>query len=267
MKDLIEKKSTGNLVENAGRIKKFKIYLILTIIIAVLLVVCIILINAKLHKDAELKVRGDYESTIAGLNDEISTLEKEIASLQNPVVSYSIASTDVVYEIIEKELSSVSELATMEYWYTDAAKFTDVDKGKIFNHEIALGITEKTFTMKWEGTIKAGVDVSQIKVKVETVDESSGTITFIIPKAKILSHEIDEETCQVLNEKDGLFNPVTVDDDIELRKISKAAMETRIIENGILEKAQKQVELVLNKFLYASHDILEGYTVEFQLAK
>lgn len=267
MKDLIEKKSAGNLVENAGRIKRFKIYLILTIIIAVLLVVCVVLINAKLHKDAELKVRGDYESTIADLNDEISALEKEIVSLQNPVVSYSIASTDVVYEIIEKELSSVSELATMEYWYTDAAKFTDMDKAKIFNYEIALGITEKTFTMKWEGTIKAGVDVSQIKTKIETTDEASGIITFVIPKAKILSHEIDEETCEILNEKDGFFNRVTVEDDVELRKISKTAMETRAIENGILEKAQKQVEIVINNLLYASRDTLKGYTVEFQLAK
>lgn len=267
MKDLMEKNSGGSLVENVSRVKKFKIYLLLTAIVAILLIVSVLLVNMKLRRDAEQKVRGDYESTIADLNSEISNLEKEIEVLQNPIVSYSIASADVVCEVIEKELNSASELATMEYWYTDAAKFTDVDKAKIFKHEIAIGITEKNFTMKWEGTIKAGVDVSQIETEVKTIDESSGIITFTIPKAKILSHEIDESTCEVLNEKDGLFNRVTVADDIELRKISKAAMETRAIENGILEKAQKQVEIVLNNLLYTAHESLEGYTVEFQFVE
>ena len=55
-----------------------------------------------------------------------------------------------------------------------------------------------------------------------------------MPNAEILSHEIDNNSIETLDEKDGLFNPVKVEDVRQFDTVSKDAMEDRAIENGIL---------------------------------
>ncbi|HIT64986.1 MAG TPA: DUF4230 domain-containing protein [Candidatus Ventrimonas merdavium] len=60
---------------------------------------------------------------------------------------------------------------------------------------------------KWEGTIKAGIEITDITAEV---DETNKVITVYLPKAKILSHEIDDESFETLDEKAGLFNPIEV---------------------------------------------------------
>ena len=63
-----------------------------------------------------------------------------------------------------------------------------------------------------------------------------------MPNAEILSHEIDNNSIETLDEKDGLFNPVKVEDVRQFDTVSKDAMEDRAIENGILDKALKNAE-------------------------
>ena len=57
-----------------------------------------------------------------------------------------------------------------------------------------------------------------------------------MPKARILSHQIDKDSIETLDQKDGLFNPVQVEDVRDFDSISQDAMEERAIENGILDK-------------------------------
>ena len=58
-----------------------------------------------------------------------------------------------------------------------------------------------------------------------------------MPKARILSHQIDKDSIETLDQKDGLFNPVKVEDVRTFDSVSQDAMEERAIENGILDKA------------------------------
>ena len=48
-----------------------------------------------------------------------------------------------------------------------------------------------------------------------------------MPNAEILSHEIDNNSIETLDEKDGLFHPVKVGDIRQFDAVSKAAMEDR----------------------------------------
>ena len=82
-----------------------------------------------------------------------------------------------------------------------------------------------------------------------------------MPKARILSHQIDKDSIETLDQKDGLFNPVKVEDVRNFDSVSQDAMEERAIENGILDKAFENAKNIIRKII--DNDFVEelGYTV------
>lgn len=144
--------------------------------------------------------------------------------------------------VLTEDLRSIGELATVEYLYTDAAWF--VNSNQIFGHDVPL--TEKSFLAKWDGAIKAGIDVSRLRIEV---DEDEKILTISIPPAYITSHEIFYDTFEVLNEKDGLFNNITVTDSNSVIEESKKAMEQRALDNGLLDNAADNAKTLINSFL------------------
>jgi len=86
-----------------------------------------------------------------------------------------------------------------------------------------------------------------------------------MPKAEILSHEINSESIEILDEKDGLFNKVTVENTVQFEAISKVAMEDRAVENGILDKAYENAKEIIEKLV--NNDVVQEkeYTIIFKL--
>ena len=121
--------------------------------------------------------------------------------------------------------------------------------------------TTKSFIAKWDGIIKAGVDISQVTAEV---DSNSKEVVVHIPKAEILSHEIDSESVETLDQKNGLFNPVSVEDVREFDAESKEKMENRAIENGILDKEFENAESIIEKLIDPMIQEFE-YTVRFEV--
>ena len=85
-----------------------------------------------------------------------------------------------------------------------------------------------------------------------------------MPNAEILSHEIDNNSIETLDEKDGLFNPVKVEDVRQFDTVSKDAMEDRAIENGILDKALKNAEDIIEKLVNSDVVQEQGYTINLK---
>ena len=86
-----------------------------------------------------------------------------------------------------------------------------------------------------------------------------------MPKAEILSHEIIEDSIETLDEKDGLFNSVTVEDVRNFDAISKEAMEVRAIENGLLDKAFNNAKAIIEQLV--NNDVVQeqGYKIRFEV--
>ena len=198
-------------------------------------------------------VTEKYENTI-------KKLEAEVDRLSEPVAVYEEASKEVTVSLIESEIKDIGELVTIEYLYTDAGKFEDPKK--VF--DINIPFTTKSFIAKWDGIIKAGVAIDQIIVGINDVNKE---IVIHMPKAEILSHEIDNDSIETLDEKDGLFNPVKVEDVREFDAVSKDSIEQRAIENGILDKAFENAKDIIEKFV--NNDIVQenGYTIKFEVIK
>lgn len=192
----------------------------------------------------------------------IKKLEGEVDRLSDPVAVYEEASKQVDISVINAEIQDIGELATVEYLYTDAAKFEDPKK--LFGKELPFEFTTKSFVVKWDGVIKAGVDITQVTAEADDTDKK---IVVKLPKAKILSNEIDDDSVEVLDEKDGLFNSIKVEDVKSFDAVSKDDMEQRAIDQGILEKASQNAKEMIEHLI--QNDVTEesGYTVEFEEAE
>lgn len=232
--------------------KKFKKNLIKWVLFAV----CIV----------ALLLFGMGAAWMAGMNrskDEIEDLENVVEELQqyieelidSPLVVTPV--TPVIdLDIINSEIQEIGELATVEYMFTNAAKFTDHKQIKDWN----IPLTEKSFTLKWDGVIKAGVKVDQIKVEL---NEAERKILVTIPGAEILSYDVDEDAVEVLDETNNKFNPITVSDKVNFDAKTEQEMKDRAIENGLLEKAQKSAEKIIRNILISNPAVTEDYSIVF----
>ena len=66
-----------------------------------------------------------------------------------------------------------------------------------------------------------------------------------------------------MDEQNKIFNKITVDDKIKFDSSTEGAMKDRAIENGLLEKAQKNAADILLRLLQTNPAIGDIYTIEF----
>lgn len=195
---------------------------------------------------------------IEELKAQIEEQQKTIQEMINTPIVVNPVSPEINLEIIYSEIKNIGELATTEYLFTDAAEFSDSRQIKNWN----IPLTEKSFILKWNGVIKAGIDLNQVIIEV---DKSGKKIFVSIPSASILSYEVDNDSVELLDEKNNIFNRISVDDKIDFDASTEEAIKNRAIENGILEKAQKNAEDILTRLIQSDPAVSNNYTIEFSV--
>lgn len=161
--------------------------------------------------------------------------------------------TQIDAVVLQNQLTEIRELATVTYAYTNMAQF---ESSSDF-YGVKVPFTTKSFILTYDGTIKAGVDLDGA-----AVDISGTTVTVTLPEARILSHEIDEDSVEVFDEKTSIFNPFTVEDFTSFQADQKAAMEERALSRGLLEEARSKAVSSVKQLLAAA--LPDTYTVEIQ---
>lgn len=229
--------------------------------IAILIAVVLLAIAAA-WISGRVAAKKNSEAEITALKAMIEEKDNQIQELnENPIVVNPI-SPKIELDILHSKMSEIAELATMEYLFTDSAKFTD--SKEIEKWKINIPFTQKSFILKWDGVIKAGVNLDLVTI---SVNEDEKKIVVSVPQAEILSYEIDNNSIEVLDEKNNIFNPITVEDKIKFDSKTEDAMTERAIENGLLEKAQTNAENILSRILLSDPAIVAYYTIEFMVIK
>lgn len=233
-------------------LERFKKKLIKWGIIVLVFVTIVLAIFFKGYSDASKK----YEDIVATLKQQVADLEDQVS--KTPVTWDDRPTQEITIDLIKSEIKNIGELATIEYLYTDAGKFEDAKKAL----GIKLPFTSKSFIIKWDGKIKAGVQIDQIIVEI---NDANKEIVIHMPKATILSHEVNTDTVEILDEKDGLFNKVTVENTVQFEDVSKKSMEERAIDNGILDKAFDNAKEIIEKII--NNDVVQeqNYTIKFEV--
>ena len=133
--------------------------------------------------------------------------------------------------VVQSQITEIAELATVTYSYTELGQY---ESSKEF-YGTKVPFTTNKFILTYDGVIKAGVDVGKAQI-----EEQGGTITVRLPEAQVLSHEIDENSVKVFDEKTSIFNQFTVEDYTAFYADQKKSVEEKAISKGLLTEAKSQ---------------------------
>ena len=156
-------------------------------------------------------------------------------------------------DLLGEHLRSAQELVTVAYYYTSMGRF----ENQVDFYGWKVPFTAKSFIVSYDGVIKAGVDLSQVQVEV---DEIRQAVTVRLPASRILSHEIPEDSIEVFDESDNLFNRITIEDYTGFTLDQKKAMEQRAEDNGLLTSADEKARAAVESLLTLMPG-MESYTL------
>lgn len=146
---------------------------------------------------------------------------------------------------IEESIKEISDLSVLELDYTEQENWDGGSK-KFLGKNVPF--TAKSMQLIFSGKVKAGPNLENMKVEAE-----GNNISVTLPHSEILSHEIDENSIQLLSVKDGVFNRVTPDNNNEVRKQAKEAKEKKILESDFLEQADEKAVAQIEGFLKTAY--------------
>ena len=146
-----------------------------------------------------------YQADIATLEAENIALSDEVNTLMAKVEVAESVSAKTALKILHAEHPKDSKLVTIEY------PFSDCDRFSYFQmiDEWRIPFTEKAFTIKWNGVITAGIDMADVTI---TTSKNGSKLIVTIPTPKILTYTIDDESFELLDEQNNIFNPITLED-------------------------------------------------------
>lgn len=164
--------------------------------------------------------------------------------------------TKMTSDLLSQQIQSISELATVEYSYTNMGKFEN--QATFYGWNVPF--TTKSFIISYDGKIKAGIDMSQVEVKI-----NNKKIIVNVPQAKILSHEIDEKSIEVFDETHNIFNQISITDYNQFALDQKVNMENKVLEKGLIQEAQDKAQSSIQTFIQSSNHLSEEYTFDFHV--
>lgn len=89
---------------------------------AIVVIIALVIIFITGYSNATKK----YEDIIADLSKEVDSLNKQLA--EKAVEWETTPTTEITTSLIKSEIMDIGELATVEYFYTDAGKFEDLSR-------------------------------------------------------------------------------------------------------------------------------------------
>lgn len=149
--------------------------------------------------------------------------------------------TDVTTEEFKAKLVEVSEMAALNYEYDGTFKY---DGGSLKFLDKDIPFTDKSMTVHYDGVIKIGTNMEKADVKLNAMGNK---VTITVPHCEILSHEIDEDSYEIVDKDNGLFNRVKIEDDSDFRKLQKEKIEKNL-DKAVYTEAEENLENQLVTF-------------------
>lgn len=223
----LEKEDMGSILKNRKLIPWVAVFVLL--VFAVILGMFLRSAHAR-QKEMQAQLDHQAEMLSAMHEQQGNTVE------ENEVVT-------ITSETLRSQLNSLSELVTQEYIYTNADK-RESKETWLFGW--TRPFSGNSILATYDGSIKAGIDLSQVQIDI---NEENRTITVTLPASRITDNNIPQETINVVEVKNGLFNDVTFDNYNDFISEQKIVMEEKAINQGLLTKADKEAQTLIKSFL------------------
>ena len=154
------------------------------------------------------------------------------------------------------QMKAICELAVMDCYYHNVAKFKDEDAaGKLFWQK------DKHFWIEYSGVVSLGIDASQVALEV---DDTLVTIT--IPEEKVLrcqvdSNELSEDSYIVA--KDSAR--ISAEDEVAAFAQAQADLEETVAsDTALLSSAQQRAQDLLEEYVQNIGEAVgKNYTIQW----
>ena len=150
---------------------------------------------------------------------------------------------------------NIGELATQSAYVTTV----DVADKTVDLFGITIPFTQTKYIYSYDTIIKAGFDFKNI---VWSVSENNKEIKVTIPKAKVLSIEVKEDSLKIYHEQNGIFTRIRLkENNIAFKNMKKRAQKDAIA-NGLLKNAQENAKPVIQGFIGKLYNLKE-YKIKY----
>jgi hypothetical protein len=140
--------------------------------------------------------------------------------------------------ILLQRVQTLSELVTVKYTMEKVEVWDDPPPAIL-----SLFAGDNRILLLAQGTVKAGIDLSQLKP--EDIQVHDKTITIKLPPARITDCYINDKETQVIERTTGLFRSFDKDLEQKIRNLVLADMKSDALRGGIRaeadERARKQL--------------------------
>lgn len=168
---------------------------------------------------------------------------------------YKYKNNQNIYKDTTKVINTINQVLdinTVKYNYSNVIT---VKKDKSIN-EIKIPFTEKSFVVKYDGIINAGVRPENIKV----LKNDGKDISIEVKKCEILDHYIDDENFYIYDIKNSIFNKLNVQEVIDDVNKYKKDYEKKLIQEGFMDEVKNNtkssIENILKNIGYKNIEIL-----------
>ena len=138
-----------------------------------------------------------------------------------------------------ERLEESSELTVEKNYYTGIAKFSE--------GTVPL-INKNSFAMKYEAEIDAGFRLEDV-----TIEVTDNEVFVTVPKAEILSIDIDPDSLEFYDNKISLFKTDRKEATKKALQIAQKDAEENATRKGLLEAADKRAEVIFKGILELGH--------------
>lgn len=219
--------------------------------VIVVLAVCLAHANGEKQKletaltqaEQKLELREDAQAALEAQKKEQDSLIRELQGKLEDLLNVQEQEPVITRDQVEEQLSSLRELVTHRYIYTNAARRED---SKTWLMDWTLPFSESSLLVTYDGEIKAGIDFGAIRVDV---DENRREVTVTLPASRVTDNTIPQESINVLTAKNGLFNKISFEDYNQFIAAEKPAMEERAVERGLLSEADREAREAVRALL------------------
>lgn len=155
-----------------------------------------------------------------------------------------------------ERVQDLQQLTTVEAYIKAIIERTD---NEVFGKSIGLNVpgTKRDVLVIMPGSIKAGIDLSEMTDKEIRVDEQRKTITITIPRAKFLGGaELYMDKVKVFS-VEGIFRgEVNIEEAYDMADEAKEQILKEATEQGVLETAEMNAEKTLtDMFSFTGYEV------------
>ncbi|MFV0391067.1 MAG: DUF4230 domain-containing protein [Paludibacteraceae bacterium] len=141
---------------------------------------------------------------------------------------------------IMEKISYVKDLSLVKFNYNGVISYKDYLKFM----NIQVPMTEKSFLIRYNGYVRAGIDMSKARVSV-----NGKKVRVTLPKPTIQETVIDEKTIEVFDESMNILNPLKVGDYQKAIVGEKNKLTNDAVSKGILTESSEQAHGFINSLL------------------